>query len=708
MLLPAAVTHDGGISTSHGESLALIIQYWNRVWRRQTSCPELNRLQSEGSSATPRCFDQNPSFDAHELLSQARRGTHGSAGPDGWSSEEVSHLPPYYWVLMAGMLNKWMRQGRFPTVWRHCRMIMIPKDEFDVLSGPVPVSKLRPIAVFPVHYRLLSSCMAKRASTQQWLQHRTPPWMHGALRGRSAPDALARLEDAFHADPHAILVSLDQKQCFDHVHPALGVAKLQEAGWPPQWASLLRFVWQEQHRWVQIGGHCASHAEVVSTSVPQGCACAPLTLVVLLTEAAREIQSVSEQLPFTQTIFLDDRNAVVDSPGSALAYIRRWERATANLGLLESSDKLRIVCRRAEDEAALLSLGVPAQSVVPTTKVLGVDFSRISGTGPVAAGRDAAAARMVARLATMPFPPAFREDLFRTRIVPLLAWRAWWEPVDKQTLGEKWTTKLRKAFGVARAASRHLWKLLTGVHVEMGPATDIAGLRHFARAYAYWTGSGVELRRGRWRARAAMLMRRAGFREQRPGLWRDSQGVLCRWEHPHVKHDLDRVAHKLRELSRKEQFQAFLLHPRREQAEAISAGVGYDEGICKVARALFSRASKEQRGVMLGASYSVAAFDKLRRNAGKHDQVLVRKCPYCDAPVVPDWQHLSWECPSFARDRPEVPAYVLSRRFGWPGPGEGMTTAAPRLAFLAGVRARVRLGFGVRASRDGGEPRGAV
>eukprot|EP00439_Symbiodinium_sp_Y106_P054458 s4338_g7.t1 len=338
-------------------------------------------------------------------------------------------------------------------------------------------------------------------------------------------------------------------------------------------------------------------------------------------------------------------------------------------------------------KAALLSLGVPAQSVVPTTKVLGVDFSRISGTGPVAAGRDAAAACMVARLATMPFPPAFREDLFRTRIVPLLAWRAWWEPVDKQTLGEKWATKLRKAFGVARAASRHLWKLLTGVHVEMGPATDIAGLRHFARAYAYWTGSGVELRRGRWRARAAMLMRRAGFREQRPGLWRDSQGVLCRWEHPHVKHDLDRVAHKLRELSRKEQFQAFLLHPRREQAEAISAGVGYDEGICKVARALFSRASKEQRGVMLGASYSVAAFDKLRRNAGKHDQVLVRKCPYCDAPVVPDWQHLSWECPSFARDRPEVPAYVLSRRFGWPG----LDSEPIRLELSAYVGAAVHL-----------------
>ena len=66
----------------------------------------------------------------------------------------------------------------------------------------------------------------------------------------------------------------------DHVHP-LGVAKLQQAP-PLQWASLLKFVWQEQPRWVQIGGHCASHAELVAISVPQGCVCAPLALAVLL------------------------------------------------------------------------------------------------------------------------------------------------------------------------------------------------------------------------------------------------------------------------------------------------------------------------------------------------------------------------------------------------------------------------------------------
>ena len=288
----------------------------------------------------------------------------------------------------------------------------------------------------------------------------------------------------------------------------------------------------------------------------------------------------------------------------------------------------------AEDEAALLSLGVPAEAIVPTTKVLGVDFSRIPGTGPVAASRDAAAEQMVARLATMPFPPAFREDLFRARIAPLLAWRAWWEPVDEHTLGEQWTTKLRKAFGVAKAVSRHLWKLLTGVHVEMGPAIDVAGLTHFARACAYWLGSGVALRRGRWHARAAVLMSGAGFQEQRPGLWQDSHGVVCRWEQPHMKPDMDRVAHMLRELRRREQFQAFLHHARREQAEALSAGVVYDEGVCKTARALYAKATKEQRRVMLGASYSVAAYDKVRRGAGKHDEVHVRACPYCAASLL--------------------------------------------------------------------------
>ena len=382
--------------------------------------------------------------------------------------------------------------------------------------------------------------------------------------------------------------------------------------------------------------------------------------------------------------------------GSALACIRRWELASSSVGLQENSDKLRIVCRKAEDEAALLSLGVPAEAIVPTTKVLGVDFSRIPGTGPVAANHDAAAERMVARLATMPFPPAFREDLFRARIAPLLAWRAWWEPVDEHTLGEQWTTKLCKAFGVARAASRHLWKLLTGVHVEMGPAIDIAGLRHFARACAYWLGSGVALRRGRWHARAAVLVSGACFQEQRPGLWQDSHGVVCRWEQPHLKPDMDRVAHMLRELRRREQFQAFLHH--------ASAGVVYDEGVCKTARALYAKATKEQRRVMLGASYSVA----VRRGAGKHDEVHVRACPYCAASLLCRAGNLSWECPSFSQDRPVVPAYVLSRSLGWPGPGEGKTAAAPRLVFLAGVRARIRVGLGVRAFRDGVAPRGAA
>ena len=87
-------------------------------------------------------------------------------------------------------------------------------------------------------------------------------------------------------------------------------------------------------------------------------------------------------------------------------------------------------------------------------------------------------------------------------------------------------------------------------------------------------------------------------------------------------------------------FRYFLHHPKREQVEALNAGVVYDEGICKIARELYAKAIKKTTRVMLGASCSVAAYDKVRRDAGRDDEVQVRACSYYEALVVPGWQHI--------------------------------------------------------------------
>ena len=206
-----------------------------------------------------------------------------------------------------------------------------------------------------------------------------------------------------------------------------------KAGWPPPWARLLSWTWQDQHRWVQIGGHCACEPVAVSTSVPQGCACAPLAIVVLLTQASLQVQELqTPERPLLQTVFVDNRNAVARGPAQAVEYVRRWEEASHALGLRENPDKLRFVCRQAEHEAQLMRLGMPG-----TPWCLGVDFSRDTSTGPAAARRDKVAEQMVARLTTLPLSPQLKESLFRSQIVPLIAWRAWWVPVDAQTLGNK-------------------------------------------------------------------------------------------------------------------------------------------------------------------------------------------------------------------------------------------------------------------------------
>eukprot|EP00975_Prorocentrum_lima_P061347 12859392-Prorocentrum_lima.AAC.1 len=42
------------------------------------------------------------------------------------------------------------------------------------------------------------------------------------------------------------------------------------------------------------------------------------------------------------------------------------------------------------------------------------------------------------------------------------------------------------------------------------------------------------------------------------------------------------------------------------------------------------------------------------------------QCPRCGAPEPPAWDHLAWDCPSFAEGRPPPPADPLMRRLGWP------------------------------------------
>jgi hypothetical protein len=294
-------------SDSHHSALKMIAAFWRQVWNRATSCEEFERAASQNLTSPhgPLC-EESWLPTAEELQKRVAVMT-GSPGIDGWSTDELAALPSAYWQDFCSLFIWWCEREEFPAVWKHSRMVMLPKTDVEPSTGAIPVSKMRPISILPLHYRLLASCFARRENTRQWLHRIAPSVCHGALQGRSATDALAALQEQF-AKPQAIMVSLDMKQCFDRMNPDVALPHLQHAGFPHQWCAFLRWTWTDQHRWLQMGPIFLPEAQLVHSSVPQGCPLAPLALVCVLREAVHDVgQTLQNHGEFHQSVFLDDR-----------------------------------------------------------------------------------------------------------------------------------------------------------------------------------------------------------------------------------------------------------------------------------------------------------------------------------------------------------------------------------------------------------------
>ena len=147
---------------------------------------------------------------------------------------------------------------------------------------------MRPISVQCVFSRLISTVIAKRQSTREWILQHAPAFSHGGIPGRGPATALLPLEQAFAKG--GILVALDLSKAFDRVQPLIAFNRLSRHGMHPQWIQQLEWVWTKQIRWLHLGQHVRPRPYTVSTSIPQGCACSPLALNFLLFEPAADIQ----------------------------------------------------------------------------------------------------------------------------------------------------------------------------------------------------------------------------------------------------------------------------------------------------------------------------------------------------------------------------------------------------------------------------------
>ncbi|CAE7265250.1 unnamed protein product [Symbiodinium sp. CCMP2592] len=413
--------------------------------------------------------------------------TVGGAGPDGLSVQEAAHLLLRFWQWFAELLRDWQLVGIFFEALQHARMVCLPKDEISGDETSVPVKRLRPITILPFLYRIAVGTWTSRASTREWLAKVTPPALHGGIGGRTAWDAIRILDSAW--TDGKVLVSFDFHLCFDHVSPALA----------------LRWTWQHQRRWIQVGQGVSASPELVESGLPQGCPASPMTLILLLVAPALRLQDELDQ-GLVQTLFLDDRTAVVDDAATAAI-------GSSRRGVIWPLAKLNVIttCPRHRR-----GLGIsPSMEAVILGTTFTVDDQDLDGDSedPTLQASDSqpdsAACR---RLRTDCIAPASFRPSRGARL--MVAWMG-----SAVRHAAKTTTKVKAGLNVIHTGSRPLWLLSAGHWMDVHFASRLNSLRGFWHAEEYFASAGVLLQDGRWGRAVQDFLTELGFQRYRDGAW---------------------------------------------------------------------------------------------------------------------------------------------------------------------------------------------
>ena len=91
--------------------------------------------------------------------------------------------------------------------------------------------------------------------------------------------------------------------------------------------TVLRTIIWQQFRWLTYNGECQPTPVSVNTSMPQGDAISPLTLLAVMTGVTRSVLA-QEVVSFPLVTYLDDRNMIAETPEQTFRLWCTWQHVT--------------------------------------------------------------------------------------------------------------------------------------------------------------------------------------------------------------------------------------------------------------------------------------------------------------------------------------------------------------------------------------------
>ena len=162
-----------------------------RFWQNHYTPPE-DKITAHLRQGLPTIHPTEfPDLETEHVISIFQK-QRGSAGPDGWSGSELSHLPdPKAAIeLFVKLAQRWEIVGRAPLQMRQARMATLPKPDKSE-NGSISVQSTRPITVLNTFWRIWNSSKIAHLSFQLWIRQHIPGEI-AARRGSSISGLLLR------------------------------------------------------------------------------------------------------------------------------------------------------------------------------------------------------------------------------------------------------------------------------------------------------------------------------------------------------------------------------------------------------------------------------------------------------------------------------------------------------------------------------------
>ena len=314
----------GPATTQPTEVLDSVLSFWDRIWPGEME-PE---AYLRGPPPT------EPQTWAPLKGKPKQKGK--AAGPCGWTGTELAVWPQCLWDDIAEVLQAWETRGCFPEAWSEINQVHLAKPgKAREEDSAVPVSKLRPISLLSVWWRVFMSARLRTQEASQWLETHLHHSQTGGRKSRDAQSTCVELAEAYARQ--FFVASLDLSKAFDRVHPTRAVCALRWFGFPENLVQAVSRIWGNQLRYLSWNGETLARPRKVTASMPQGDSLSPAVMNLLLACLCAAIQRLVPTA--VMKVFLDDRSWGTRTAAQCRQVYESWRTHTACLGLRENEDK---------------------------------------------------------------------------------------------------------------------------------------------------------------------------------------------------------------------------------------------------------------------------------------------------------------------------------------------------------------------------------